>query len=54
MSECKWCGREDEGNAGDYYHKHACHARDVLRRIEIEGRTPELLRELESARNVGD
>ena len=31
---CKWCGKPEEGNAGDYYHEMACHRKDVLRRID--------------------
>jgi hypothetical protein len=53
-SKCRWCGRQKKGNAGDYYHEKACHRRDVIRRMEIEGRTKELERELEKASDTGD
>ena len=35
IGHCPWCGREDAGNAGDYYHEKDCHRRDVLRRMDI-------------------
>jgi len=67
MSCCKFCGRPDENNPGDYYHYHDCWSDDVLRRLEAAkaralkagavGPTSEirkLERELEQARYVGD
>ena len=58
---CKWCGRPEAGNAGDYYHEKACHRWDVLRRMEeLEkgGGSPEdwavLERELAEASYTGD
>ncbi len=35
MGKCKWCGRPEEDNPGDYYHEMACWRSDVLRRIEL-------------------
>ena len=32
---CKWCGKEFDYDAGYYYHRHECHARDVRRRLEL-------------------
>lgn len=32
--QCRWCGRFEEGNAGDYYHEKECHRRDVVRRMD--------------------
>lgn len=51
---CPFCERQNEGNPSDHYHRHECHRRDVLRRIEIEGRTPALLAELDRASDTGD
>jgi hypothetical protein len=60
---CEWCGQAREGNAGDYYHEKACHARDVEKRIaraitfgkdESSEGMKRLRRELERARYVGD
>ena len=34
MGKCRWCGRQDENNPGDYYHEKACHRRDVTRRMD--------------------
>ena len=51
---CKWCGRKNEGNPGDYYHEMACWRDDVIRRMEIEGRTEALKRELFRASYTGD
>ncbi len=65
MKNCKWCGREQEDNAGAYYHEASCHAHDVRRRIEeldaslflsaayIKARK-KLQAELEQAEYVGD
>lgn len=47
---CPWCGRENEGNAGDYYHEKDCHRRDVLRRMDElsqRGGTKYLMEQLE-------
>ncbi len=52
---CKWCGKEQEDNAGAYYHEAACHARDVW--LRLDKNTVEriaLEAELERARYVGD
>ncbi len=54
---CKWCGREDEGNPGDYYHEKECHRKDVLRRMKVpqSGEEMEKLeRELAEASYTGD
>ncbi len=53
-NQCPHCGRPDEGNAGDYYHRKECEARAIQRRIDTEGDTPELREALERARYVGD
>jgi len=56
MGKCRFCGRENEGNAGDYYHYHSCWAQDVLKRMDsaTPEQLPKLRRELEQARYVGD
>ena len=56
---CKWCGRPEAGNPGDYYHEKQCHRRDVLRRIEEAKRAgvhrdTALERELAEALYAGD
>lgn len=57
-SECRWCGRANEGNAGDYYHEKDCHRKDVLRRLDLargRGESTEALKEeLERASYTGD
>ena len=59
--KCRWCGRPDEGNAGDYYHEKQCHRQDVLRRMDelsMRGGTfyemEKLQRELAEASYTGD
>lgn len=60
MSKCKYCGREDEGNAGDYYHQKDCEARHLSRTINEQGASlsqeelAKLEKRLEQARYVGD
>ena len=63
MGNCKWCGRANEDNPGDYYHEKDCHRRDVLRRLKqarfdgVGDDSPtiqRLERELERASNTGD
>ena len=52
---CPWCRTEREDDAGAYYHEHACHAKDVRRRIKENEKEREALgRELEQAEYVGD
>lgn len=56
-SVCRFCGRKQEGNAGDYYHEKSCHSKDVLKRLKEEtdpNKIRILKRELELARYVGD
>jgi len=54
--KCKFCGRPNEGNAGDHYHYHRCWQQDVRKRMD--NAKPEemkkLRREMELARYVGD
>lgn len=52
--QCEYCGREKEFNPGDYYHEMSCWRSDVLRRMEAEGETPALKRELWRASYTGD
>ena len=56
MSECLICGRPDQGNAGDYYHKKDCSARQYTKRLETcrEDEKQELKKRLDQARYVGD
>lgn len=61
VSCCKWCGRPEEGNPGDYYHEMQCHRKDVLRRMEemsmrggTEYEMEKLERELFQASYTGD
>lgn len=61
IGKCKFCGRDNENNPGDYYHYHYCWSKDVLKRIEQLKATKfdpiemqKLERELEMARYVGD
>lgn len=54
MGKCRWCGRPDENNPGDYYHEKSCHRKDVLRRMREEGETEALQRELHEASYTGD
>ena len=55
MRTCKWCFRTGEGNAGDYYHEHECHAKDVRRRLALNSDERKRLEaELEEAEYVGD
>ena len=58
---CPWCGRLNEGNAGDYHHRRDCRRRDVLLRIgELAQRggtffeMDKLRRELGDAEYTGD
>jgi len=58
-TKCRWCGRPDEGNAGDYYHEKRCHRWNVLRRIEAAKKAgvhhdTALERELAEASYTGD
>lgn len=60
--QCPYCGREDEGNAGDYYHQKRCEQTYVRNEIKLEegkkepnqGKLRKLRRELERAYYVGD
>lgn len=61
--ECRWCGRKDEDNPGDYYHEKDCHRKDVLRRMDaldavgvgdLDPRREHLERELFAASYTGD
>lgn len=60
MSQCKYCGREDEGNAGDYYHQKDCEAKHLSQIIHDQKASlsreelAKLKRQLEQARYVGD
>jgi len=60
MSCCKYCGREDEGNAGDYYHQKDCEARHLFQAINDQKASlsreqlTKLEKQLEQARYVGD
>jgi len=51
---CNVCGREDEGNPSDYYHKKSCTARYISNLIADGEDTPKNRRLLEQARYVGD
>ena len=54
---CDFCDRENEGNAGDYYHRKACEATDISRKLERATDPKEiasLKKRLEMARFVGD
>jgi hypothetical protein len=51
---CNVCGREDEKNPSDHYHKKACEARHISKLIANGEDTPENKRLLELARYVGD
>jgi hypothetical protein len=53
-NQCRWCGRPDKGDAGDFYHEKTCHRKDVLRRMEEEGETEALKSELWQASYTGD
>ena len=55
MMECV-CGRVDEGNPGDYYHRKSCEAKRLLARLETckPEEKADLQRRLEVARYVGD
>jgi len=54
--KCKFCGRLNQNNPSDHYHRHECWSKDVLKRIETATpeQLPKLQRELEQARNTGD
>ncbi|HUU96822.1 MAG TPA: hypothetical protein VM487_13875 [Phycisphaerae bacterium] len=57
---CPYCGRPDEDNPSDYYHRKACERMDLLDRLDAakaDGDTEaitKLRRELEAAIYVGD
>ena len=59
---CRWCGRPERGNPGDYYHEKQCHREDVIRRMEIAKKVTgddnismeKLERELAEASYTGD
>jgi hypothetical protein len=57
MTTCKYCGRQDEGNAGDYYHRKACEATSLRQSLQSET-DPKLRKKLqarlEMAEFVGD
>jgi hypothetical protein len=55
--ECKWCGRVNEGNPSDYYHRSRCEAdsiREALKEVTCPEEKAHLERRLESALYVGD
>jgi len=57
MDRCRFCGRQNQGNAGDHYHYHRCWQDDVSKRLQAATDQKEiarLKRELEQARYVGD
>jgi len=57
MSQCKWCGRQNEGNAGDYYHQKGCearHLREMIRGTDDPIELNKLRKRLEMAEYVGD
>lgn len=60
QTQCKYCGREDEGNAGDYYHQKECEARHLVTQLNDKKASlspeqlAELRRRLEIARDTGD
>ena len=56
-STCTYCGRKEEGNAGDYYHEKACEAKALRVRLKAEtnpARQAYLKARLEQAEYVGD
>lgn len=59
-NQCKWCGRPEEGNPGDYYHEMGCWRADVCRRLDLAEEAQDhdaierLSRELFRASYTGD
>ena len=51
---CQICGREDEGNPSDFYHKKDCKAKYIAKLIADGEDTEENRRLLEQERYVGD
>jgi|GEM_PF-5132598 hypothetical protein len=56
MNKCSVCGRQRQGNAGDYYHEKDCQRKSVLGELETatESEKPRLRKMLAAAEYVGD
>jgi len=55
---CRYCGRPEEGNPGDYYHEKQCERRDILLKMEApnlsDSARERLERRLHAASYTGD